>query len=62
MKDFPILTFKPQFKSVIWGGKRIAEYKGLPPQGDNIGESWELSGVPGHESIVAVGPYEGMNM
>lgn len=62
MRDFPILTFKPQFKSVIWGGKRIAEFKNMPPQGDKIGESWELSGVPGHESIVADGPYEGMNL
>ena len=56
---FPILTFVPQFKSVIWGGARIASFKGLPPQGDTIGESWELSGVPGHESIVADGPYKG---
>lgn len=56
---FPILTFVPQFKSVIWGGARITSFKGLPPQGDTIGESWELSGVPGHESIVADGPYKG---
>lgn len=34
---FPILKFVPQFKSVLWGGKRIASYKGLPYQGENIG-------------------------
>lgn len=60
--SFPILTFTPQFKSVIWGGKRIAEFKGLPSQGDTIGESWELSGVPGHESVVADGTYKGSNL
>lgn len=57
----PILKFVPQFKSVLWGGKRIASYKGLPSQGDNIGESWELSCVPGHESVVAEGPFKGKN-
>lgn len=59
---FPILTFETLFKSVIWGGKRIAEFKGLPSQGDTIGESWELSCVPGNESVVADGEYKGKNL
>lgn len=54
-----ILTFEPQYKSVIWGGKRIAEFKGEAPAGDHVGESWELSPVPGHESIVADGTLKG---
>lgn len=58
----PILKFVPQFKSVLWGGKRIASYKGLPSQGENIGESWELSCVPGHESVVAEGSLKGKNL
>lgn len=58
----PILKFVPQFKSVLWGGSRIAIYKGLPPQGDHIGESWELSCVPGHESEIADGPYKGRTL
>ncbi len=62
ISTFPILTFAPQFKSVIWGGKRIAEFKGMPSQGDTIGESWELSGVPGHESVVNEGPFKGQNL
>ena len=62
MTTFPILIFEPRFKSVIWGGKRIAEFKGVPSQGDNIGESWELSGVPGHESVVADGMFKGKNL
>lgn len=62
MSIFPILLFEPQFKSVLWGGKRIARFKGIPSQGNHIGESWELSGVPGHESIVAEGLYKGRNL
>lgn len=62
MNNFPILTFVPRFKSVIWGGERIAGFKGLPSQGDNIGESWELSCVPGHESVIADGEYKGRNL
>lgn len=62
MSTFPILKFEPQFKSVLWGGHRITDYKGMAPQGDHIGESWELSCVPGHESIVAEGPFKGKNL
>lgn len=58
----PIFRFEPIFKSVLWGGKRIAEFKGIPSQGDNIGESWELSPMPGHESVVADGPFKGMTL
>lgn len=58
----PILKFEPYFKSVLWGGKRIAEFKGIPSQGDTVGESWELSPMPGHESVVADGPFKGENL
>lgn len=57
-----ILKFEPIFKSVIWGGKRIAEFKGLPSQGDHIGESWELSPMPGHESVVSQGTFKGATL
>lgn len=53
------LTFIPVYRSVIWGGVRIGEYKhehlGLP----SVGESWEISSIPGHETIVADGPHKG---
>lgn len=58
----PIFSFQPIFKSVLWGGKRIAEFKGLPSQGDHVGESWELSPMKGHESVVADGPYAGKTL
>jgi mannose-6-phosphate isomerase len=58
----PVLKFHPLFKSVIWGGQRIAQFKNIPSQGDHIGESWELSPMPGFESIVADGPFKGESL
>ena len=48
MKPF---KFRPYLKSVIWGGEKIAPFKGIETQQEKIGESWEISGVPGHESV-----------
>lgn len=55
-----LFKFEPILKSTLWGGNRLASYKHLsaiPAQ--PIGESWELSGVPGHESVVANGCLKG---
>lgn len=57
-----ILKFKPIFKSVIWGGSRIAQFKNVSADDDRIGESWELSPVPGSESIVASGKFAGKTL
>lgn len=54
--------FVPYLKSVLWGGEQIAPFKGLVTDQTSIGESWELSGVPGHESVVAEGPDKGLMM
>ena len=56
------LRFTPQLKSLIWGGEKIAPYKGIRTEGRNIGESWELSGVKGNESVVAEGEYAGRTL
>ena len=56
------LKFKPILKSVVWGGEKIAPYKEIETDQHNIGESWELSGVRGNESIVASGPLEGKSI
>lgn len=45
--------FKPIFKPTIWGGNRILPFKGWAAQNQAIGESWELSGVEGMESVVS---------
>ena len=51
--------FKPILKTLVWGGEKIAPYKGIETTQDHIGESWELSGVAGSESIIDGGPYDG---
>ena len=42
--------FSPYLKTTLWGGYQIAPFKGIYTAQPNIGESWEISGVPGHES------------
>lgn len=59
MKPF---KFKPILKSIVWGGDRIAPYKGIVTSQQNIGESWELSSVKGDESVVSEGEYEGWKL
>lgn len=56
------ICFIPYLKSVVWGGDRICRYKGIAQKEENIGESWEISAVPGHESIVAEGKYLGWSL
>ena len=56
------LKFQPILKTVIWGGTEIRPFKGMPATKELIGESWEVSAVPGHESIVANGPLAGSNL
>lgn len=57
-----ILIFEPNYKTVIWGGSRIPELKGEKIDCQHIGESWEISSVPGHESVVASGTFKGLNI
>ncbi len=54
--------FQPILKSLIWGGEKIAPYKGIATDQRNIGESWELSGVKDNESVVAEGPEAGTTL
>lgn len=54
---YPIL-FQPNLHSVIWGGKKLPEWKQLTPC-DHIGESWEVSSVPSSPSVIANGMWKG---
>ena len=56
------LKFEPIFKTIVWGGEKIAPYKGVKTEQKHIGESWELSGVKGNESIVSEGPLKGRSI
>ncbi len=55
----PFFKFNPVLKQTLWGGERIASYKGVDSELTRVGESWELSALAGSESVVCGGPYEG---
>ncbi len=56
------LKFRPILKSTIWGGEKIIPFKHLDCQQEQVGESWEISDVPGDESVVANGADAGKNL
>ena len=56
------LKFKALLKQTIWGGDKIIPFKHLDDHLENIGESWEISGVPGNETVVADGEYAGKKL
>jgi mannose-6-phosphate isomerase len=56
------LTFVPRVLSKIWGGRKLAELFGKPSIEGPIGESWEVSAVPGNESVVETGPLVGQRL
>ena len=50
-------------KSTLWGGEKIVPFKQLKGiHQTQVGESWEISNVPGDESIVSNGPDAGKNL
>lgn len=53
---------KPYLKPVTWGGSRLSTFKGLDTRLDHIGESWEVSTMPGCESIIETGEFEGYTL
>ncbi|MBQ3630418.1 MAG: class I mannose-6-phosphate isomerase [Prevotella sp.] len=57
-----MFKFHPLLKQTLWGGNRIIPFKHLNGNIDNVGESWEISGVPGNETIVSEGPQQGKSL
>jgi mannose-6-phosphate isomerase len=56
------LKFNPILKSIIWGGSEICTFKNIEPKQDNIGESWEISGVKDNVSIISNGELAGKSL
>ena len=54
--------FEPLLKQTLWGGDKIIPFKHLNDSLDHVGESWEISGVSGNETIVANGPDKGKSL
>lgn len=60
--NITMYKFEPLLKQTIWGGDKIIPFKHLDSKLENIGESWEISGVKDSETIVANGPYKGLTL
>lgn len=56
------IKFEPVLKQTLWGGDEIIPFKHMHTRIENVGESWEISGVHGSETLVANGPYKGYQL
>ena len=56
------LKFEPILKDKIWGGTKLKSVFGKLGLTDKLGESWELSGYEGDESVVSNGLLAGNNL
>ncbi|MCR5270207.1 MAG: class I mannose-6-phosphate isomerase [Prevotella sp.] len=57
-----LLKFEPLLKQTLWGGEKITAFKHLDSDLENVGESWEISGVKNNETIVANGTEKGKSL
>ncbi len=55
------LKFEPILKEKVWGGDKLQTLFNKNG-GDNIGESWELSGVSGDVSVISNGDFKGKSL
>lgn len=61
MLDYPI-RFIPILKEKIWGGNKLKEILNKDSEKDNLGESWEISGVKDDISVVENGSLTGRTL
>ena len=57
-----MLKFTPLLKQTIWGGDKIIAFKHLNENMEQVGESWEISGVKDNETTVCGGTYNGRKL
>ena len=57
-----LIKFYALLKSTLWGGEKIVPFKHLSTEQHNVGENWEISGVPDNETVVANGVYVGKKL
>jgi mannose-6-phosphate isomerase len=56
------LKFESVLKQTLWGGDKIIPFKNIDSDMTQVGESWEISGVKGSETVVKEGPYKGKRL
>lgn len=61
MNVYPI-KFKPILKEKVWGGSKLGELLNKNTHSNNVGESWEISGVQDNVSVVENGAYANQSL
>lgn len=61
-KAIGLLKFQPIFQYRIWGGEKLKTVLHKNYSETKIGESWEISGVPGNETLVSEGIHVGESL
>ena len=61
MLDYPI-KFIPILKEKIWGGHKLHDLLHKDSDRDDLGESWEISGVKDNISVVENGGLQGKSL
>ncbi len=62
MEPYPLKSV-PVLKHRIWGGQKLKAVFGKElPQGERIGESWEIADLPEGQSTIANGPFRGQTL
>ena len=56
------IKFESVLKQTLWGGDKIIPFKHIHANLELGGESWEISGIHGSETIVANGSYKGYQL
>ena len=56
------LKFQPILKDKIWGGEKLSRQFNKASKSEQLGESWEVSTVPGDISIVSNGYLKGKSL
>ncbi len=56
------LRFKPVYQYRLWGGNKLRDLLNKKDAPDNTGESWEISGIQDHLSVVKEGFLEGNDL
>lgn len=58
-----VLPLRPYLREMVWGGRRLGELYNKPlPDDQRIGESFEVSALPGRDSVVASGDLAGQGL
>ena len=56
------IKFNHLLVQTLWGGEKIIPFKHLNSDLTQVGESWEISGVKGNETVVSEGEFKGKKL